>query len=397
MIEEITLTNWKSFGQSKLYIEPLTFVIGYNASGKSNILDAMDFLAQVSNGSSLSDAAKAIRGGDGWVVKEGETQAALGVKAYDEDNKIYYDYCISFDAQFQIVDEYLTRTLSQNNREYSKDLFKLGRTPSTTDLALSISIYTGKKGRRKVDLNRRKSVLYQLSMTKTHKDVADGVAFVLGLLRKIFILDPIPGKMRDYSTFEQNLSKDASNIAGVIAGKEAEEKILLEKRIAEIVRPLPERDIMAVWAETVGTFKKDAILCCKEQWTEGAEEMLLDARGMSDGTLRFIAIVTALLTLPAGTLLLVEEVDNGLHPSRSNELVRALRSLGKERGIDVVCTTHNPYLIDTLGPDMISRISYVRRNHQNGSSEIIPLDEHENLLKLMANGSIGTSMAEGRI
>ncbi|MCQ2294765.1 MAG: AAA family ATPase [Bacteroidales bacterium] len=393
MIEEITLTNWKSFGQSKLYIEPLTFVIGYNASGKSNILDAMDYLSQVSNGSSLSDAAKAIRGGDGWVVKEGENQAALGVKAYDEDNKIYYDYCISFDAQFQIVDEYLTRTLSQNNREYTKDLFKLGKTPSETDASFSVSL----PGRKPVDLDRRKSALFQLGMTKLQKDVEEGIGFVLGLLRKIFILDPIPGKMRDYSTFEQNLSKDASNIAGVIAGKEAEEKFLLEKRIAEIVRPLPERDIMAVWAETVGTFKKDAILCCKEQWTEGAEGMLLDARGMSDGTLRFIAIVTALLTLPAGTLLLVEEVDNGLHPSRSNELVRALRSLGKERGIDVVCTTHNPYLIDTLGPDMISRISYVRRNHQNGSSEIIPLDEHENLLKLMANGSIGTSMAEGRI
>ena len=42
MITELHISNWKSFGEeTTLYIAPLTFVIGANASGKSNILDAL--------------------------------------------------------------------------------------------------------------------------------------------------------------------------------------------------------------------------------------------------------------------------------------------------------------------------------------------------------------------
>ena len=46
MIKEFRFQNWKSFGESVLYIDPLTFVIGTNASGKSNILDAISFLSR---------------------------------------------------------------------------------------------------------------------------------------------------------------------------------------------------------------------------------------------------------------------------------------------------------------------------------------------------------------
>lgn len=49
---------------------------------------------------------------------------------------------------------------------------------------------------------------------------------------------------------------------------------------------------------------------------------------MSDGTLRFIAILTALLTLPQWTQLVIDEIDNGLHPSRSDLLLRMLREIG---------------------------------------------------------------------
>jgi AAA15 family ATPase/GTPase len=43
MIKAIKLRNWKSFEDSILNVDPLTFIIGTNASGKSNILDALSF------------------------------------------------------------------------------------------------------------------------------------------------------------------------------------------------------------------------------------------------------------------------------------------------------------------------------------------------------------------
>lgn len=102
----------------------------------------------------------------------------------------------------------------------------------------------------------------------------------------------------------------------------------------------------------------------------------------------------ALLTGKAGSLLVIEEVDNGLHPSRSQELVTVLQKLGERSGIDIICTTHNPVLIDTLGLEMIPFISYVTRSEQTGCSVIAPLEDKQNLAKLMARGTVGDLMTE---
>ena len=68
----------------------------------------------------------------------------------------------------------------------------------------------------------------------------------------------------------------------------------MEALVSSYVRPLPERDINKVISEPVGLIKSDAMLYCYEDWNP---EQPVDARGMSDGTLRFIAIVVALLTV----------------------------------------------------------------------------------------------------
>ena len=123
----------------------------------------------------------------------------------------------------------------------------------------------------------------------------------------------------------------------------------------------------------------------------------MDARSMSDGTLRFVAIVTALLTGKPNSLLVIEEIDNGLHPSRAGELVRVLKKLGSERHIDLLCTTHNPVLIDTLGVEMIPFISFVSRSKTDGTSIIEPVEDCHNLMKLMANYSVGELMTNDKL
>ena len=222
------------------------------------------------------------------------------------------------------------------------------------------------------------------------------MAFVQEKLRQIFFLDPMPQHMRDYSSLSKTLKEDASNIAGVIAALDTQEKELVLKRLTEFVRPLPERDIQKVWTETVGMFGKDAMLYCLEEWTNG-KAITLDARGMSDGTLRFVAIVAAMLTIPKGTLLMIEEVDNGLHPSRAKELIKALSVLGEECGLDVLCTTHNPVLIDNLGGELIQNISFVKRDLTTGCSTISLLEDKENLARLMAMGTVGDMMINNQI
>lgn len=391
MIEEIRLRNWKSYKDSKLYIEPLTFIIGFNASGKSNVLDALHFLSELAKGATIDEVGSEIRGGKEWIISRNEDSCGIDVKIHNDDT----DY--SYTIEFAKMDEKLVITqecLSAN----SKDLLLTDSSKVLpSNMLLSMTSYTAKQGRRRsLQVHRDRSALFQLASAGLLKEVTDGINIVLNSFKNIFMLNPIAPLMRNYTPLQKELKEDASNIAGVIAAIEEPERIILQKRIADFVRPLPERDIVTIWTETVGMFGKDAMLYCEENWVDGKTQKL-DARGMSDGTLRFIAIVTALLTLPEKTLLLIEEVDNGLHPSRSKELIKALKEIGEERNIDVLCTTHNPYLIDSLGPDMIPCITYVKRNEQTGSSELNTLDENENLVNMMASGSIGQSMVKGRI
>ena len=72
MITKIRLQNWKSFKDSTIYIDSLGILIGTNASGKSNVLDAFAFLRAVGEGKSLLDVIQTVRGGEDWIIRRGE-------------------------------------------------------------------------------------------------------------------------------------------------------------------------------------------------------------------------------------------------------------------------------------------------------------------------------------
>jgi len=224
-----------------------------------------------------------------------------------------------------------------------------------------------------------------------------GIEEFFQTLLDIFILDPVPSKMRSYSRFSKELTRDAANIAGVLAALPEEKKRLIESTISSYVTHLPERDIRRVWAEPVGRLGSDAMLYCEESWASDEPPMVIDARGMSDGTLRFLAIVTALLTRPEGSQLVIEEVDNGLHPSRAELLLKMLKELGAKRKIDILVTTHNPALLNALEPEMIPFVVVAHRDAQTGESKLTPLDDIHRLPKLLASGHIGELATQGAI
>jgi predicted ATPase len=118
---------------------------------------------------------------------------------------------------------------------------------------------------------------------------------------------------------------------------------------------------------------------------------------MSDGTLRYLAILTALLVRPEYSQLIIEEVDNGLHPSRAGALLNMLRDIGAERHIDILVTTHNPALLDALGPEMVPFVVIAYRDSERGDSRLKLLEDIDSLPKMLASGSLGRLAARGEI
>ncbi|MDD5395248.1 MAG: AAA family ATPase [Thiothrix sp.] len=406
MIKELKLKHWKSFDEATLYIDPLTIIIGTNASGKSNTLDALLFLHRVSVGVSIFQAINgdvslpALRGGMEWICLKPYRQFSLEIIADGLNSKQDYRYHLTVEVngtKAEVLREELVMiTYRTRSDPIEKILFSAKHEESNTP-GIPAYFSTGTQGRgKRVDLSRTHVILSQTDTLSLRKDIQEAARHVLSQLQRIFVFDPIPSHMRDYTPLSDKLLADGSNIAGVLAGLEASRKQGVEQTLTHYLRALPERDIQRVWTETVGKFNTDAMLYCQEGWSNQATHEI-DARGMSDGTLRYLGIVAALLTREPGSLLVIEEVDNGLHPSRANVLLEMLKTLGKERNIDVIVTTHNPALLDAAGVRMLPFITVAHRDESSGASELKQLEDLQQLPKLLASGSLGRLSSEGRI
>ena len=392
MIKSLLLNNWKSFESAQLWVDQLTFIIGTNAAGKSNIVDALSFLANTATGCRLSDSVSLIRGGVEGLIKRDEDSATLNIVLIVGKEEFNYGISLELEGKELLIKE--EKLVVTNHAGREKILYSTDEAEEGSNQIVA-RFQKDKAGPRKgLPVKRDFSVLSQIPNLNVIKDIKEKAELVSNSLKSIFVLDPKPEKMRHYTPLADKLASDGSNIAGVIAGLPDDKKKDFEKKLTDYVRPLPERDLKKIWAEPIGRFKTDAMLYCTEEWTEG-NLTEFDARSMSDGTLRFIAIVSALLSAQEGSTLVIEEVDNGLHPSRAGELVMALKELGAQKNIDIICTTHNPVLIDALGPEMLPFISYVSRSDISGNSEINLLEDAPHLLKLLANYTPGDMMTNG--
>ena len=137
------------------------------------------------------------------------------------------------------------------------------------------------------------------------------------------------------------------------------------------------------------------------------------ARELSDGLLRFLAIAVALLTADRGldvdpgspldaqvqarVLLVIEELENGLHPSMAARLLTLIRETSAETGAQVILTTHSPALLNALSGDGANSVVVCYRNEETWRSDLARLTELPGYAQAMAQGRIGDLVSEGRL
>lgn len=403
MLKKLILENWKSFRYAELPLDPLTVLIGTNASGKSNVVEALEFLQRIANGENIETALagdktlSSIRGGVEWAARHGENEFTLKVLVSGEDDETEYLYILHIETlpNFEVSEEYI-----EVNDMSDDDIFKIEVIDSSSQkqsglhikdkrLWMQVEINNDGKGfKQSTDMKEYADKYFRLQKLATY--------FTIFNLANILILNPIPSKMREYSRLSENIESDGSNIAGVLAALPDDKKAEVENTLSEYIKYLPEGDIKKVWAEKVGRFGTDAMLYCQEEWKPG-EITEIDARSMSDGTLRFLAILTALLTRPEGSQIVIEEIDNGLHPSRAALLVKILKEIGSKRNIDILLTTHNPALLDAFGSEIVPFVVVAHRDSETGESKLTLLEDIDNFPKLFASYSVGEMTTKGAI
>lgn len=90
-------------------------------------------------------------------------------------------------------------------------------------------------------------------------------------------------------------------------------------------------------------------------------ERRTSAYSASDGTLRFLSMVAALLIAKQGDFFFLEELENGMHPTRLHLLVQLIEQATHERGVRVVATSHSPLLLTLLSRGSLEHASLIYR------------------------------------
>jgi predicted ATPase len=120
-----------------------------------------------------------------------------------------------------------------------------------------------------------------------------------------------------------------------------------------------------------------------------------EAALLSDGTLRVLAIAAAMLSATEGSLIVIEEIDNGVHPSRVKSLITSIQEIAKRRNLQVLISTHNPALMDAIPDAALGDVVFCYRDTSMGDSRLIRLGDLDEFPGLISQGSLGQLVTKG--
>ena len=106
---------------------------------------------------------------------------------------------------------------------------------------------------------------------------------------------------------------------------------------------------------------------------------------VSDGVVLLLGIL-ALQNAPfADKLLMIEEPENGVHPSRMIEIAKMLRHLSQreQNAPQIILTTHSPLLLSEFKPEEVT----LMRREKDGSAKAYPLRNAEHIHERMQDKS----------
>ncbi|WP_075814508.1 AAA family ATPase [Serinicoccus sp. CUA-874] len=399
-LSELRIGAFKSIRDARVPLTDMTLVVGRNGSGKSNILDALSVLNALSSGISLRDAldggrdGTAVRGGSEGCAPIGENTFELGCTVSGEgEPPLHLDLKIQTIPSLQIVQERLWSPKRGGETEW------LASDPPQDYSADIVTRWNSKKRGKNPPVSMRADQLLTSQVntrvpatTIGGREVHERAAVMLEALSGIFLLDPVPHQMREYVPERDNvLRRNGENLSAVLSfiADEADRR----DELLNMTRSLSEAQVSDL--SSVTSDLGDVMVTLEEKI--GGQTRAIPARLMSDGTLRFLSIAAAMLdpiALSSGSrLLVVEEIENGLHPSQASLLISRLKEAAAERGVATLATTHSPAILDSLAGEDHESVVVVTRDAE-GWSRVTRLVEFPDYFEVAGQAPLGERATE---
>ncbi|EMD24870.1 AAA family ATPase [Amycolatopsis azurea] len=423
MLTRIEIDGFKSFDHFGLDLPPFLVVLGQNASGKSNLFDAIQLLSRLATASRLKEAFNDQRGdlleqfrrrGDGTylgamtfaveLTLEPSVTDSFGEHAEIRHTRVRYELHVLLmqDDEYVspvVVHEAVYPIASDRDRAH-------GSAGARYDGLASPLLETV------IDDAERTFVLHRegekarflradLALSTVLSSITSALDFpyLFAVRRELeswrFLqLDPAALRMPSrIGQSDEQLEPSGANLAAVL------------HRIQRTTRDEYGSGLDEIAVDLVQVIQGFSGVEVKENKAAGQWEVELTtgdegkvgARVASDGTLRVLALLAALYDPGHRGLLCFEEPENGIFPQRLRKLMHVLKELTAEPEpgeplTQVILTSHSPLMLAVLEPrDIVvmdwvsrvspgepsSRVSRVRVLAEQEASELEPVSRFE--------------------
>lgn len=352
LIKKLKLKNFLSYGNEdqEITLEPLNVLIGPNASGKSNLIEALRLLS-----STPTDLAAAIRRGGGvreWLWKGGQPDpiAEIETIVYYSEGPISLRHRLCFTSvgqRFEIIDEAIEN--ERPTRLGDNDVYFFYRYQSghpvlnvRTTIEAQAGTDTGRTQRslRREDLSPEQSVISQ----RKDVDVYPEITYLGNQFGNIRLYTDwnlgrytpprMPQKTDDPQDF---LLEDASNLGLVL--NDLENRSGTRQLLIEKLRKFYDgfdATSTKVHSGTIQVFIQE----------KGLHHYSIPATRLSDGTLRYLCLLTILCHPTPPPLICIEEPELGLHPDILPTIAELL--IEASQRTQLIVTTHSDILVSAL-------------------------------------------------
>ncbi len=323
-VEELRLVNFRAFEAARLRLSDVTFLVGRNGAGKSSLIEAAALLREAVT-DNLENALDR-RGGLLKVHRQAadlQNSPALGVAMV------------------------LSLRLPTGRRTRAIYGFELLWKPSepSYDVRECLKLYP-----EGASFFKREGERFETSIGKT--GVSPPPAnLVLPLIarsdsiwesvyeaaRRLRTYDLVPGTIVASAKIGRgtNLENDGSNAGDALKTIEgSDDHRWINRHLAALTPGITGVGTQAVLGRRVLVFTQE----------QAGGSRNVDASQVSQGTLRGLGILLALRQRPMPSLVLVDEVENSVHPSALGVLLDAAEA-SRER-VTIVFTTHSPEVLD---------------------------------------------------
>lgn len=385
MIKTFNVDNFKSLNNLSINLQPMTVIVGNNATGKSSILQAIDFVCGCVN-----DDFSVLLERRGWTVdnirskfiRSGTARISFGVEVVLEEP-------VNTTLKWGMV---LQPNVAKNQLHLvSEEIVDLDTKETLVQYKASAGGWI--KG-DKEELSIMPNFVITSSCLKVIQHL-HGVDNRLNRLVDFFDNSEsfemlAPDNMRLSSRgVVKNIGETGKNLPSFIRQMSAEQK---NNFMSKLKRILGDR-ISDVSASVKGK-PGWTLINVKEHYDTGDVEF--SSKEISDGILRVLAFIAISEIEPANAIFLLDEVENGINSDYAEAMIDVLSEIYEESRHQLVLTTHSTVFLDYVKPEQIVLL-YRDQNGSTRADNLFDSKEIRDKLEYMYPGEILLNMSQKEI